>query len=403
MAYNFYHTGHINLTAGAGWFTPENEKTLDRFVSYLFDLNYGILPYFCILLMISIILCVFAVLRLQWRYLEWVTVFALNVYLYSIFHHINCGMDGIARYNAWGIVPLLFAVCLFFDRIFSLRGAIHCTKAALVLGTCLTGVIVFVYNPYKASNTFCFSFTPIASWVLDTIPCLYNPLPSTFHSRTCHIDGGYWYNLPIIYFDDDMCARKILLDSSDTDILRYELSGSAEDMAWLDAEAHKVTDMRYISISQDHSLKAADIECLDTIWLSGENYNAEDYLITGISYNEGTHTWTDGNKVDFHFNFEDLQVDKEYWVHIVVGGLINDRQQIILHCNGVEIYNDFLTGASEIIAPFSLSADDPVSFSMLLPDAVTGTGGDARNLGIGLISIALEKKKEGGGHVTSEQ
>lgn len=396
MAYNYYHTGHINLTASAEWLVPENEKTLDRFASYLFDLNYGILPYFCILLIIAIILCVPAALHKQWRYLEWTIVFALNVYLYSIFHHINSGMDGIARYNAWGIVPLLFAVCLFFDQILGSRRVISCTKAALMLGICLTGVIVFVYNPYKASNTSRLAFTPIAKGVLDNIPCLYNPLPSTFRSRTCHVDGGYWGNLPLIYFDEDMCARKILLDSSDADILRYELSGNAEDMAWLDTEINKVTGMRYISVSRDHSLKAASIECQETIWLSGEQYNAEEYMITGISYNEGTHTWGDGNRVDFRFKSTDFLANEEYWIHIVVGGLINDRQQVILLCNGEEIYNECLVGASEIIVPFSISTtDDLANFSILLPDAVTGTGGDPRNLSISLESIALEKKQEG--------
>lgn len=394
MAYNYYHTGHINLTASAEWFVPENEKTLDRFISYLFDLNYGILPYFCVLLIIAIILCIPAVLRRRWRYLEWTIVFSVNVYLYSIFHHINSGMDGIARYNAWGIVPLLFAVCLFYDQVLSSQRVINCIKTALMLGICLTGIIVFVYNPYKASNTFCFAFTPIAKGVLDNIPYLYNPLPSTFHCRTSHIDGGYFYKLPIIYFDEDMCARKILLDSSDAETLRYELSGNAADMAWLDAEADKVTDMRYISVGRTHFLKAANIECLETIWLSGEKYNAEEYEITGISYNEGTHTWSDGDTVDFHFKSTDLHANDEYWIHIVVGGLINDRQQVILLFDGEEIYNEFLVGASEIIAPFTISAtDNPASFSMLLPDAIVGTEGDPRNLGISFISIALERKQ----------
>lgn len=117
MAYNYYHTGHINLTASAGWHIPENENTLDRFLSYLFDLNYGILPYFCVLLIIAILLCIPAVLHRKWRYIGWFIAFAVNVYFYSIFHHINSGMDGITRYNAWGIVPLIFAVCLLFDQI----------------------------------------------------------------------------------------------------------------------------------------------------------------------------------------------------------------------------------------------------------------------------------------------
>lgn len=398
MAYNLYHTGHINLTASLSMFTEGTETTLQRFASYLLDLNYGILPYFPFIFIIAFFLCICAIYRKKWKYLEWVITFAINVYLYSIMIHINHGMSGIARYNVWGVVPLLFAVCLFFDQILNSRKIINSLKVLLVAGICLSEVIIFEYNPYVAANTSHFSFTPIAKSFLDNIPQLYNPLHSTFYSRTCAIDGGYGYEyaLPIIYYDDDMCARKILLDSSDTDTLKYELNGSPEDIAWLDAKLDKVTDLCYLSIGSGHSLKAAEIVCLETIWLSGEEYNAEDYMITGISSNELTHTWTEEKEVDFTLKSTDLQISDSYYIHICVAGLVNDSQRVILSCNGEEIYNGTLYGASEILAPFSVANHQPLSFSMFLPDAVSpkelGLGDDTRTLALSLTSIACEKK-----------
>lgn len=398
MAYNLYHTGHINLTASLSSFTKGTETTLQRFVSYLLDLNYGVLPYFAFVFIIALYLCACAIFHKKWKYLEWVITFIINVYLYSIMIHINHGMSGIARYNVWGVVPLLFAVGLFFDQILDSRKIINSLKVLLMAGICITGAIVFKYDPYTSSNAHVLSFTPIAKWVLDNMPQLYNPLHSTFYSRTCAIDNGYDYEcaLPIVYYDDDMCARKILLDSSDTDTLKYELNGTPEDIAWLDAKLDKVTDLCYLSVGSGHSLKAAEIVCLETIWLSGEEYNVEDYMITGISSNELTHTWTEGNKVDFSFNSSDLQAGDSYYIHIYVAGLVNDSQQVILSCNGEEIYNDILYGASEIIASFSTVDNESPSFSMFLPDAISpkelGTEDDVRTLALSLTSITCEKK-----------
>ena len=390
MTYNVYNTGHINLTASVDYFTQGNETTFERFVSYLFDLNYGILPYFSILLITAIALCIPAILHRHWGYLEWIFVFVINVFLYSVMIHINCGMSGIARYNAWGVLPLLFAVCIFLDEILNSNKIINGIKAALSLGVCLTGVIVFSYNPNRAANTSYESFTPIAEWVLANMPCLYNPLHSTFYSRADHVDGGYWYQLPIIYYDNNGYARKILLDQSTTDNIRYSLNGSVEDMEWLNAELDKVSDMSYLSINLRHFLVPSDIVSLETIWLSGEKYNAESYITSGISSNEETHTWTES------LQFTDSDPDDCYYIHISVSGLMNDKQQVILLCNEEEIYDELLFGASEIIVPFTVTDDSFTSFSLLLPDAISpmelGLWEDYRSLGLALTSITFEKK-----------
>ena len=395
MAYNYYNTGHINLTASLSSFTQGKETTLERFVSYLFDLNYGILPYFCFLLIVAIILCIPAILHKKWKYLEWIGVFVMNILLYSIMVHINCDMSGIARYNAWGVLPMLFAVCLFFDKIINSIKIVNGLKVIMTLGMCLTGMIVFIYNPNTAADASCRYFSPIAKWFLDKHPSFYNPLPSTFYSRVHHVDGEYW-NWPVIYYDNNGFARKILLDPSTKTNIIYNLNGNAEDMEWLNAKLDKVSNMTYLSISPRHFLTAADIEPLETIWLSGEKYNAGDYIIDGISSNEVTHTWTDGNKVNFMFNFTENCSGDRYYIHISVSGLVNDKQQVILFCNEEEIYNELLFGGSEIIAPFTITDDGFTGFSLLLPDAISpkelGTGEDIRNLALALTSITIEEK-----------
>jgi asparagine N-glycosylation enzyme membrane subunit Stt3 len=67
--------------------------------------------------------------------------------------HINSGMSGIARYNAWGAVILIFAVVLFFDEILMEQRTRKVTLASLSFGVFLTTLIVLVYGPHYAERT----------------------------------------------------------------------------------------------------------------------------------------------------------------------------------------------------------------------------------------------------------
>ena len=106
LFYNIYNVAHINLTASYSGFIHGKESIISRFWSYLFDLNYGILPYFCPVFVLAIFLVFSAILNGHKKYLQWIFAFFLNTFLYSIMVHINSGMSGIARYNSWGVAIL---------------------------------------------------------------------------------------------------------------------------------------------------------------------------------------------------------------------------------------------------------------------------------------------------------
>lgn len=249
MAYNYYHTGHINLTAAS--FGQGRETVFYRFLAYLFDLNFGILPYYAILLIAAMILTVVALKKRYVRFLGWMTAFYINIYLYSIMMHINCGMTGIARYNAWGSVVLIFAVCLYFDEILQRKALIHAAKGALGISAVVTGLIVVYYGYDGILDKWC-RMTPIAEWALDEMPSLYNPLHSTFCSRVLHVDGGYTYETPIVYINDVGTVKKILATDKDAEILKTSYTGNPEDTEWFWEQLDGLTvHESYISIPKD--------------------------------------------------------------------------------------------------------------------------------------------------------
>ena len=230
MVYFYYHTGYINLTAShASFLTGTGETTFQRFMAYLFDLNFGFLPYYPIILVLGIVLLVVSAAKKYWRYIEWFVAFVINVLLYSVMVHINSGMSGIARYNVWGGVILIFSVCLFgMDLV---KKTI--VKQAVYMGGCVNIIIllliIYCYGPMGASKVPYIYWTPVAEWVLDTYPALYNPLHSTFASRTLHCDGGYNPDTPIVYSAEDGYVRKVLASESDADYLRETLTSKVNE------------------------------------------------------------------------------------------------------------------------------------------------------------------------------
>lgn len=257
FAYNYYNTHHINLTAAhSGFLTGSSETVFQRFLAYLFDLNFGILPYYCVVFTLALMLIPFAIVKRQWKYLLMLAAWLGTIATYSIMIHINSGMSGIARYNAWSAVVMIFAVCLYFDSILTWKATKKITSGLLAASSLISAYIIFKYGPMRASNTSYVWITPIARRFLDNMPSVYNPLYSTFNSRINHVDGGYSYETPIIYVDKNGAVRKILAASKDREILLNSYSGDASDKEWFVAKVNGLTkNASYISVPKSVSLK----------------------------------------------------------------------------------------------------------------------------------------------------
>ena len=276
MCYNLILTGHINLTASYERYTVSKETVFQRAYAYLFDLNYGMLPYFPVVIWLAILLLALAVIRILTgsdketkaaavSYVICVLTGFLLVMLYSVMIHINSGMDGIARYNTWGSVLFVFGVVMYYDKLLTGKRIVGSGKtilprvAAVLLSLDLiwSAFMIWWYDPNRAANTAYIFMNPLAVVVLEKAPILYNPLHSTFASRTLYKDGCYEYDTPVVYCSyEDGSVRKVLATAEDADMLLSEYGSASGADGWWEAQVAGLTEKEsYISVPKKYVIR----------------------------------------------------------------------------------------------------------------------------------------------------
>lgn len=394
MIYFWYYTGHITIQYFNS--TSIDKIFFGRFRSYLFDLNLGMLPWFTVLLIMFLAFGIISLITRKNRKYTCLFLGCIGIMLcYSLHAHLNSGMSGIARYNAWNSVYLCIGVPYYIETSFHKERFAKMVKCMVSGGFILTAFLLFF--TWKIPDANYTIFGPVAKIVLDNFPSIYNPLPSTFNSRINHLDGGYNYQCPIVYYDHDGNARKILVDAESTEEVKGFLHGNERDQEWLYDQLNSVTEEQYISVGRKHTLKKyASIESGETIWFVGDSWNADKYLNYGISVKENWGTWTDGNTVLFAPMFIDGKAaNQRYFLHISINNIFDRPQRMIIYCNGIEVFQDTLTGEVEIIAPLQSDEEGMLNISIALPDAISPRealgSADSRILGVGLTKIVISK------------
>lgn len=396
MAYNYYNVGHLNLTASAGFASTDLKALLGRFFAYLFDLNFGMLPYYWIVFIMAIVLIPFAFIKRQWRYLMYIVAGICAMLGYSIMGHINCGMSGIARYNSWASMVMVFAVCCYADKMFGGLLSKRVVGSLLAASSIITCIVVYNYGPVYASKTWYTKMTPIAAWFLDNYPQFYNPLHSTFNSRINNVDGGYTYETPIAYITSDNLVKKILAKPEDKDRLLTSYYGNGEDEEWFIGKVNELKSETYISIPKSKSIeKLGSIELDNPVLFYGEDYNADKFIKRGIYGKEEGFSWS-GNDAELMIHIEGIQ-GKEIKGSIVVKKVFNERQKVQVLVNDIEVYNSEIASYQEKPIDISFTPEsDIIDIRLVFPDAVSpadvGESGDTRVLGMQLTQIVFTEE-----------
>ncbi len=394
MLYNYYNVGHINLTASVDHFTYGSESTLSRFWAYLWDFNYGLLPYYSLLLLVAFALIPISVSKKNIRYFEWIFAFIINALLYSIMVHINSGMSGIARYNVWGTLLLIFAVVLVgIDDLG--EELMRISRAMIGMGTVITTIIVFMYNPNTAAETNYLRFTPIAEWFLDKAPAMYNPLPSTFNSRTTHVDGGYSYELPVIYTAEDGYVRKILASSENKDELLDQLSSRDESsQQWFEKQVADLNgEVSYISVPRNKELCCVNEYSLGVpIVFREEDYNATEFVAGGLSNAEDWGTWNDGKQVILRMKTQSSKDTLHFYLDCSV---FNNEQDVEISVNGNDCYHSESYTGDGIEFDFeNPGANKIIEVVVNIPNAISPLelgAQDSRVLGLGFKQLVISE------------
>lgn len=398
FVYNYWHTGYINLTASYSYFLISDERPFERFVAYLFDINFGLFPYFPLILIWLFSIIFLSVLKIRYRFLLMISSFFLTIFAYSFMTHINCGMSGIARYNSWISVFMILIVCCYYDEVINKKIIDKIFVITVFISILLSASIVYSFGPVRANKTINHTFmTPIARFVLFNYPSFYNPLFSTFNSRVNHIDGGYVFQAPIVYFDDKHCIRKILCKAEDFSVLVDKWIVGENELSQIKKKFEKLGDgVGYVSF--ENSLQVQMFEYLgigDNIFFHSEKYNAKKYIVNGISEKEDNFSWTDGNKATMRFRVDEKYINKSLMLKIVLAGTFNGKQATTIKINGEIVYDGVVTNGSNIEFAFS-PKDRAVEMEFLLPGAVSpkslGFSEDLRNLALAIKNIRIDMK-----------
>jgi len=405
FVYNYYNIGHINLTASKSGFTISEVKPISRFIAYLLDLNFGFLPYYNFIFILAIVLFIMALIRKKYKYIIMMISFIGTIYMYSHMTHINCGMSGIARYNAWCAVIMVFAVCVYYDEIISKKYMKLGVNILLMVTIFLSSIILYKYGPMRASNTSYVYMTPIAKYILDNCPNIYNPLPSTFNSRISHRDGGYSYETPIYYKDSENRVRKILASEKDKKTLKNTLGEEKNNILWL----HKKIDNlkgkdNYISIPSKYNISIYPPYNLKSNIMSSINRNNDNpYIEEGISVNENLFSWTDGNLLKMRFSILNYSEFQNIYASFKLYRIYNDKQTVSVFINGENVYDSVISNTENLEFTFKMPSNGLVDLEIHLPDAISPytleQSDDIRDLALAIssatfVGFGLDKELE---------
>jgi hypothetical protein len=357
-----------------------------RFLAYFFDLNFGILPYYPLLLPIFFIAIISSIYKKN-LYAGFLGVSLLIVILlFSVTSHINCGVVGVHRYVSWSVAALIFIVAVYSVDLFKTA------KKFIVYIGMVSAFISFAVIIINDSVDYVY-WLPIPKFVLNNYPKLYNPYPYTFISKNIHVDGGYldYSEKPYMYINEATGEiRKIMLNRHSAGILlemiaKGRFTARPEDTAYLKEKASSLkfsgNKPKYINLSKKFSIKESPF------LMKGQLYrfnNAEAFKFLGNGWDRARSKviWSQGQSAEIVFNIEPGIT----LIRLAFNALITQnhpQQRIVMVVNGVQMplntYSSPYNNVMDIDVPEELKQSGGViQIELLLLDAVS-----PRRLGLG--------------------
>lgn len=378
----------VNNFSPAGAVEDGALSYFQRVLAYFFDPNLGVLSFAPLLELCCLLLFFYSVFIKKYRAISFMACFVGTIMAYSLMTHINCGMLYCARYVYWTYPTLVIFMITIGYECFDKKWIYVIINVLAV--TISAGLLKYNTNTYY--NSICFN--QFSEFILDKIPSVYNPLHSTFYSRVLHVNGGYDYDTPIIYYNADDNVRKILAAEKDAEELLKKSFGTEKDMEWFKQQLDALTEKEmYISVPYKYQISYAEFYELGTdIMFYSEMYNADKYVRKGISKKEENLTWTTGNEMKIQCKIE----DQPELIHglIELADVYNSRQNVTILVNGREVYDEVIENDENIEFSFAGNEGDSyIDIDILLPNAEspseTGDSIDTRKLALAIKRIVL--------------
>ncbi|MEI2395818.1 hypothetical protein [Paenibacillus phytohabitans] len=280
IPYIFYYVyfGKFSLISSTG-FSSLDLISFNKVWSLFFDLNFGLVIYVPVLLFLFLYACI----KLEKLALITFIILIMISLVNATQLNWNSGMMYINRYAVW-YIPLLILGLLPLVRNLSNKG-----KVILAISYLLTTGLVTGYFLKQGDFGNYTKFGPVAKWVINNVPVLYNPNPEIFIERAEGQDGIKNISLPITVLNSKGDIRKIL-------------SAVKGDNAQYKNSAIKMAVQNDIFIEENYT-GGEDIFLTDSIAAFGKGWYPLEKANGSMNFR-----WINSQAVLFLWGIEELQI-----------------------------------------------------------------------------------------------
>jgi len=210
----FYYTlyGDFSLIPKMGHFVPEM-ATWNRYIGFFYDWNQGMIlgiPFIMLMLPFVIIRYIFSFIRerrVEFHVIPFLSVLVMT-YVFIRMKNWSPGESVVHRYVVWCIPLVAWFVLMEVEKISWYPEIMK--RIFMFIFFFMQYYTFSLHQKYEKYDWCGSTMMPIAKWMLNNYPDLYNPDPVIFSQRAI---GGYSIDSKIVLFFDKVMFQK---DKKDT-------------------------------------------------------------------------------------------------------------------------------------------------------------------------------------------
>ncbi len=212
----FINFGQPNLIVSAGFLDP-SFLNLNRLFSFYFDLNQGVIVGILPFLPIFIVLAIVKLIDFKnLKYDITIIVVLLGMNMLSMtMSNWNHGQAVINRYAVWMSMLIVVFVVINMDY--------KKNVLLIIMATLLQVINISVHEGFYAVPIKYLEHKSFPKWILSNYPSFYNPEPDIFGERTLHYEGVGAGSSPVIFYNKEGGAKKIMVHQSTIDSIDHTL------------------------------------------------------------------------------------------------------------------------------------------------------------------------------------
>lgn len=394
--WSLYQFRVLNPIAASGHYIAYSDINLPRFLSFIFDLNQGLIVGMPLLVWAFPLALVARLLHercIRLRQEDFLLVaFVLMVLPTLAQSNWNAGQSVFLRYAAWAGMPLLVWTGVTLGNAASLMGWRLAVIPAMTLQVAL---LVYSGGAYAKRHP---SYVRLMPWVMplwEINPHLYHPLPEIFRERVLRRDGAS--DSPVVLHDKQGAILRVLTRQSTFEREQEQICGAGQSLMPSDERSSSTLHRQVTEHGQTYLTGRLACSTLLPLELTVPfRTRREIQLLSGWSQPESWGVWNDGATASLRLNVPSAEgtvlVTLRGWIFV---NEQHPEQTVSLFVND-EMLQQTTVRWPEATLELSgrVRLDDSVlslQFAAPVSPFALGMSSDARQLAFGLQTIRIEQ------------